>query len=129
MITQNMVDDKGLIEIYDIPSKKLRRVRPIDAKEMITVGTARLPDTEDRGAPKAPSPIPNDFDPGADPYKQYKLARLREEASDLGIPGSSSMNRRSVVAALMERGWNLPDSGVDAPAGDDDSDEGGGAEE
>jgi len=42
----SMLDDKGTVKVYDLEAKEYRRVSPIDAREMVAIGTAEFREQE-----------------------------------------------------------------------------------
>ena len=97
----------GMTDIYDIPAKKWRRVYPVDAREMIDLGTGSFT------APGEPAPVPansgeqqsQDSDKAHD-FSKHTVPDLKEMAEEAGIENFAKMNKAELIAALIAANYD-----------------------
>lgn len=98
----------GKVRVWDIPGETWRDVFPVDAREMIAAGTARLHRTEaeaDKAAQAESDPPASDDD-----LLKFSRAQLNDFAKSVGIDGEAFANKAQVVEALRAADFRIPDN-------------------
>lgn len=96
----------GKVRIFDIEADAYKDVWPVDAREQITLGVARLHKDEsattEEEAPAAPTAATTDD------LMALTRAELNDACASKGIDGEAFQNKAQCVEALIGVGYVLP---------------------